>query len=410
MTLRLGVHLFIVWLVHLIIMQRAHAQPFLLPEGQLKQKLSFDLVHNLMIIPVTLNGEGPYNFILDSGVGPIIITDSAMVDSLYASDLALFKIRGRGIGDEIEAYVINHMFPSIGDAKTNGLSLVLLRNDPFQLSSYVGMPIHGIIGSDVFRSFSVKINYNRERITLYPPDAKVKKRGRRIPLKIINSKPFLVVTLSNEGHEKNLLLLLDSGAGHAVSLEQKEENRDLVPDRTIEANLGIGLNGPIHGLIGRLSKVEIADYELEDVVTAYPSPEFELLKQLLGDRNGSIGGELLKRFHLFIDYANEEIYLKRNRKFNDPFEHNMTGMELFVTINQGERRFFVGRIEMNSPASRAGMQVGDELLSINLKNMDKYSLEDINQLMHRSTRDQIIVELLRDGEIYFKFLDLERRI
>ncbi|MFB5946309.1 aspartyl protease family protein [Albibacterium profundi] len=410
MTLRLGVHLFIVWLVHLIILQSAHAQPFLLPEGQLKQKLSFDLVHNLMIIPVTLNGEGPYNFILDSGVGPIIITDSAMVDSLYASDLALFKIRGRGIGDEIEAYVINHMFPSIGDAKTNGLSLVLLRNDPFQLSSYVGMPIHGIIGSDVFRSFSVKINYNRERITLYPPDAKVKKRGRRIPLKIINNKPFLDVTLSNEGHEKNLLLLLDSGAGHAVSLEQKEENRDLVPDRTIEANLGIGLNGPIHGLIGRLSKVEIAEYELEDVVTAYPSPEFELLKQLLGDRNGSIGGELLKRFHLFIDYANEEIYLKRNRKFNDPFEHNMTGMELYVTINQGERRFFVGRIEMNSPASRAGMQVGDELLSINLKNMDKYSLEDINQLMHRSTRDQIIVELLRDGEIYFKFLDLERRI
>lgn len=410
MTLRLGVHLFIAWLVHLIILQSAHAQPFLLPEGQSRQKLSFDLVHNLMIIPVTINGEGPYNFILDSGVGPIIITDSAMVDSLYASDLALFKIRGRGIGDEIEAYVINHMFPSIGDAKTTGLSLVLLRNDPFQLSSYVGMPIHGIIGSDIFRSFSVKINYNRERITLYSPDANVRKRGRRIPLEIINNKPFLNVSLSNEGHEKSLLLLLDSGAGHAVSLEQKEENRNLVPDRTIEANLGIGLNGPIHGLIGRLSKVEIAEYELEDVVTAYPSPEFELLKQLLGDRNGSIGGELLKRFHLFIDYANEEIYLKRNRKFNDPFEHNMTGMELYVTINQGERRFFVGRIEMNSPASRAGIQVGDELLSINLKNMDTYSLEDINQLMHRSTRDQVVVELLRDEEIYFKFLDLERRI
>lgn len=410
MILRRGAYLFLIWLMHLFVMHNVSAQPFLLPDGQSRQKLRFKLIHNLIIIPLTINGDGPYNFILDSGVGPMIITDSKMVDSLYASNLSLFKIRGRGIGEKIEAYVINNMFPSIGKAKTTGLSLVLLRNDPFQLSSYVGMPIHGIIGSDVFKSFSVKINYLRERLTLYPPRAKVRKRGVRIPLEIIKNKPFIEVFLTNQGYETNLLLLLDSGAGHAVSLEQQESNQDLIPDRTIEANLGIGLNGPIRGIIGRLSKVKIGRYELEDVITAYPSTEFEVLRQLLEDRNGSIGGELLKRFHLFIDYANKEIYLKKNRKFYARFEHNMSGMELYITGHDRNRRFFIGRIEVNSPAFKAGLQKNDEILSIDLKDMRLYSLEDINQLMHRSSSEQIVVEILRDGQVFYKFLDLKRRI
>lgn len=401
---------YIVWLMLSLSVHTGYAQFFFLPEGQSRQKVPFELVHNLIIIPVSINGEGPYHFILDSGVGPIILTDTAMVDSLYESDLSLFKIRGRGIGSEVEAYVMNNMYPSIGAAKTTGLSLVLLRNDPFQLSSYVGMPIHGIIGSDVFKSFSVKINYIRKQLTLYRPGANVRKRGRRISLEIVKDKPFLPVTLTNEKVTKRLLLLLDSGAGHAISLEHQEANHDLIPDSTIEANLGVGLNGPIQGLIGRLNNIELGGYTLDDVITAYPSSEFEDLRQLLGDRNGSIGGELLKRFHVFIDYAAKEIYLKKNKKFHTPFEHNMSGMEIYVVGNNESTQFFISRIEANSPASKAGLQVHDEILSINFKDMYAYSLEDINKLMHERTSEQIVIEILRGGEIFFKFLNLERRI
>lgn len=404
------VYRYLVLLMLSFIVHSVFSQPFSLPNGQARQKISFELVHNLIIIPVSINGEGPYHFILDSGVGPIILTDTSMVDSLYKSELSLFKIRGRGIGPEVEAYVMNNMFPSIGAAKTSGLSLVLLRNDPFQLSSYVGMPIHGIIGSDVFKSFSIKINYTRKQITLYHPNTKVRKKGRRVPLEIIKDKPFLQVTLANDGIKRRLLLLLDSGAGHAISLEHQEQNRVLIPDSTIEANLGIGLNGPIHGLIGRLSSVELGNYKLKDVIAAYPSSEFDDLKQLLGDRNGSIGGEMLKRFHVFIDYANKEIYLKKNRKFHSPFEHNMSGMEIYVVGQEDSRQFYISRIEVDSPAAKAGLQVHDEILSINLKDMHVYSLEDINRLMHERTSKQIIIEVLRDGEVFFKFLDLERRI
>lgn len=403
-------YLYLMMIIFLVMVHVVRAQPFSLPDGQSRQKITFQLVHNLVIIPVSINGEGPFHFILDSGVGPLIITDTTMVDSLYASNLSLFKMRGRGIGSEIEAYVVNNMYPSIGAAKTNGLSLILLKNDPFQLSSYVGMPIHGIIGSDVFESFSVKINYQRQQITLYRPDASVRKRGERIPLEIIKNKPYLEVALTNDTTTKHMLLLLDSGAGHAVSLENQENTQDLVPERTIEANLGIGLNGAIHGQIGRLKEIGVGDYKLKDVIVAYPSSENADLKLLLGDRNGSIGGELLKRFHVFIDYANSEIFLKKNNKFYLPFEHNMSGMEIYVVGNNNNRQFFISRIEVDSPAAQAGLKVNDQILSINLKEMSAYSLEGINELMHKRTTNQIVIQVLRKGDTFFKVLILERRI
>ena len=45
---------------------------------------------------------------------------------------------------------------------------------------------------------------------------------------------------------------------------------------------------------------------------------FQILYQLMWlriykDRNGSLGGDILKRFNLFFDYANKKLYLKKNR-------------------------------------------------------------------------------------------------
>ena len=57
---------YIVWLMLSLSVHTGYAQFFFLPEGQSRQKVPFELVHNLIIIPVSINGEGPYHFILDS--------------------------------------------------------------------------------------------------------------------------------------------------------------------------------------------------------------------------------------------------------------------------------------------------------------------------------------------------------
>jgi len=388
----------------------AFCQKFTFNHNKKRDAIHFKLIHNLVIIPVTINNDGPFNFILDSGVGPMIITDPLLVDSLQRNDLAIFKIRGRGVGPALEAYVINDLSVLVGKSSSKGLSVVLLKNDPFQLSAYLGIPVHGIIGSDFFKSFIVKLNYFNKKMQFYDPKVSIRRKGERIPIELIKDKPYMDVLVKTENEvTDSLLLLVDSGAGHAISLDLTGEEKEIQPQKTISANLGIGLTGPINGLVGRLPEIKLGNFSFKDVITSFPVYEDLDLHLLMTEKDGSIGGEILKRFTVLFNYPKNEIYLQRNRNFKNPFEHDMSGMEIYK-LNEKEYRFFISRIDKNSPAEKAQFLVNDEILSINFKRVREYSLDDINQLLQKETNGNLIFEILRDDEVLFKLLQLKRRI
>lgn len=374
-----------------------------------RDQLSFEFIHNLTVIQMRIDGKGPFNFILDTGVGPLIITDSALVASLHSGGFPSFRMRGRGVGPELEAYVINNLRVELGRHGRGMLSAVLLKNDPFGLSSYVGMPVHGLIGSDFFRSYQVRIDYAAKRLRFYSPQAKFRKRGTRIVLTLIKDKPYIPVVFRQAGRTDSLLLLVDSGAGHAISLDLKEADQHLFPDKTIPANLGMGLGGPISGQIGRFPEVLVRDFRFRNIIAAYPHYNDQQLHLIMTENPGSIGGELLKRFTVTFDYSRKEMYLRKNKNFREPFEHDMSGMEIYRP-NEGEKRFFISRIEPGSPAEKAGFRVDDEILSINFESIQRYTLQKINQLLQKESQGQLIFEVGRDEDILFKMITLRRRI
>jgi hypothetical protein len=204
--------------------------------------------------------------------------------------------------------------------------------------------------------------------------------------------------------------LIDTGAGHAVSLDLTDENKKFQPEKTIPANLGIGLSGPISGAIGRLNKISLGNFSFNNIITAFPHYEDSELRTIMTMQSGSIGGELLKRFTLFLDYSRGELYLKKNRSYKAPFEYDMSGIEIYALNEGGKNRFFINRIEENSPAELVGLKVDDEILYINLKDVKQYSLNDIYELLRTETKTDLIIQVLRGNEIFFKFLKLRRRI
>ncbi|RZK53256.1 MAG: peptide-binding protein, partial [Pedobacter sp.] len=140
------------------------AQSFSFSGKQKKNALDFDLVKNLIIIPLTINGKGPYNFILDTGVGPLIITEPTMVDTLGLKVLRNTKIYGLGKGEEVEAFLSGEINVNIKDAGIKHIPTAILKKDIFNLSNYLGVKIHGIIGYYFFNSFVVKVNYSTKRL------------------------------------------------------------------------------------------------------------------------------------------------------------------------------------------------------------------------------------------------------
>lgn len=381
--------------------------------GKRKQHtLSFKLIKNLIVIPVMINNKGPYNFLLDTGIGLCLITDPTLVDTLQIKGLRNIKITGFGQGEELTASIAPKISMQIGKAKADSLSVIILKEDLLRISETLGMQIHGLIGYDFFNSFIVEIKYSSKRLVIYKPHTGYKpKKNHMVPLSIEDKKPYLNVLVELTDNEiLPLKLIIDTGAGHAISLEELQGGSFAVPENNIEANLGIGLLGPIKGHIARIKRLKIGDFTLHNVVASFPEFREVQKRASFPERNGNLGNPVLKKFNVTFDYSRSAMYLKPGYRFKEPFEHDMSGLELTAKAPD-YRRVFVNRVEPESAAEEVGLEPADEILSVNLKSVREMDMEEINTLFSsREKRTFILFVQNLQNERRYVLLRLKKRI
>ncbi|WP_423146662.1 aspartyl protease family protein [Rubrolithibacter danxiaensis] len=392
-TLFLLTLLFLLNLAHLV-----KAQSFVFEHRRKRVSLPFKIVKNLLIVEMTLNGKGPYNFILDTGVGMALITDPSLLDSLTIKDKRDIKIMGLGDGTDLRASVTPSVLFNITPSIYGNIPAAFLKEDIFDLSGFTGMHIHGLIGYEFFNSFIVKISYANRTLTLYKNEtAYIPKKGSRVPISVEERKPYLNAEITLDGGRKvNAKLIIDTGAGHPLSLETENGIPFEVPAAHVPANLGVGLAGPISGYIARIPEIKIGKYQLKDVVTSFPNYTAAGSKVVSVGRNGNLGNNILKRFDVVFDYNRETMYLRPSMYYKEPFEHDMSGMEL-ISAGSDLNRLIIGRVEKNSAADESGLEEGDEILSINFKSVGEMNMEDITALFRSKDDRSFILEIIPHG-------------
>ncbi|WP_276495806.1 aspartyl protease family protein [Pontibacter litorisediminis] len=377
-----------------------------------KITLPFKLVHNLIVLPVRINNSEPLNFILDSGVKNTLITQLYFSDSLDLNGSNKIKIRGLGEGHTIEALhsTGNNMYmPGI---KGENHTVYVLLEEVFNLSLRMGMPVHGIIGYDIFKNFIVKVNYSNETLTLYRPDYKVKKKRKaeEYPLQIEDAKPYLYATVRQyNGDSLDVKLIVDTGASHSISLYLPTNERLALPPKVMQAYLGRGLGGDINGKIGRLEGFKLGKYEMENLPASYPDEEAVELAFNIAGRNGNLGSDILKRFTVIFDYPHQKITLIPNRRFKEPFNYNMAGFEISTPL-PGINFYTISNVVEDSPAKMVGMQPGDQLLHINGKDCNELQLQDLLNMLDSKPGRKLRLRLKREQEIIDVDVVLQSRI
>ncbi len=406
---------FIIFIITLIGLQlcfsgAGYAQKFSFNHGLKKDAFPFKKVKNLVVIPIFINGKGPFNFLLDTGVDPMIITDLALVDSLKLKEVRPIKINGVGPGEEINALFTTSPAVNIGEASMSNMPTVILKEDVFNLSSYLGVKIYGLIGYYFFNSFVVKINYYSNRLNFWLPETKKRIRGEKLNLEFLENKPYINAKLNTPNlGEIDAKLIIDCGASHALSLETYQDGPFPIPNPNIPGNLGVGLSGEISGSISRVNSIKLGSYTIKDVLTNFPNYSDVAAKTKQKSRTGNLGADILKNFHVTFDYPNQAMYLKKNEYYGTPFEHDMSGMEIYVQ-DGAYPRFFISRIEVGSQADKAGFKARDEILSVNFKGMDVMSLDELSTLLKSDNGRTVIIEIVRDNNILIKLLTLKRRV
>ena len=389
--------------------------PFALVRAGRKQAtVPVQLQRNLVVVSGSLNGQGPYNFILDTGVGMSIITSAGLADSLGLRHGQLFRVVGAGGNDTgLLAYQTDSVRVELPGAVAPRMSWLVLSEDVLNLSGYVGVPIHGILGSELFRSFVVTLRPEAGQLILTPPATFRAPRGRKwasLPLSLENQKAYFTAQVQlTDSLALPLKLVLDTGASHALSLELDSDPRLVAPPQRFATELGQGLTGVVQGYLGRVPTLRLGRYALRSVLTSYPNAA-DVHRRVDVPRNGNVGYELLKRFALIVDYPHRRLLLRPNARFRDAFEHDMCGIELLAT-GADLRRFVILRVVPNSPASLAGLEPEEELLNINFLPVSNLNLTQLSLLLRSGDGRSLLLLLRRpNGELHTTVVKLKRQI
>jgi hypothetical protein len=374
--------------------------------------LPFKLVNNLVIIPIFINNSDTLHFILDTGVQSTLLTNLANNDSLVLSHIRKVQVKGLGAGMETEAYQSQGNIINIGDVRCENSEMLILTKDIFLLSTKLGTTVHGLIGYDVFKHFVVEIDYDNKILTLHNSEKykRNKQKGTRLPITIENRKPYLQTNIVQDDSTKiSVKLVIDTGASHSLSLEKTATSAIKIPKETIESYLGRGVSGDIRGKIGRIASLDLAGFKFYDLPASYPDEMY--IKNVVGvaQRHGNLGAEVLRRFHVIFDYANNEMIIKPAKKFKEPFNYNMSGIDVGTPL-PGLPYYVIADISAHSPAEVAGLQKDDQILYINGRNAADYSLNDIIELFQSKVGKKITLTVMRETKTVKATLVLKRPI
>jgi len=368
---------------------------------QQSSTIKFKSASNLIIIPVIINDSDTLNFILDTGVRFPIITELPFVNKLNLNYMEPIAIAGLGEGEGLTAYRSGNNTMKIGtDLISYNQEVQMVIDESFQISQIVGLPVHGLIGFDLFKDFVVEIDYDDNKLTLTKPEhykERVYNRDIVMPIHFEHNKPYIRTTIVTDKNEYvPVKLLVDTGASDAIWLSTVSDERIILPEKNIRTFLGRGLSGDLYGTKGRISGIWVGPLILNEPIASYP--DGDLVRQLISDdRNGTLGAEILRRFYVTIDYPNSQIKLHPTSKVRESFNYNMSGIEVSNPF-PGMPVFKIDKVREGSPGHRAGLQENDQILSVNHTHLENLSLNDINLILMSREDRKINMTVLRNGQ------------
>lgn len=399
----------------LILFGKSNSQTlgFTIADGRKRVDIPIQIQNNLVVVPVVLNDVLPLKFIVDTGVRTAILTQKAFSDILQLPYNRKYSISGPGGDKLIDAYVTNNVSIALPGVTGRGHALLVLEQDYLELRNFLGTDVHGILGYELFSRFIVKIDYNRKIMTLMVPEKfRPGRKFQEVPMLIEDTKPFILTSLNlSPSNAMTAKLLMDTGASHGLMLEPSSDERIAVPSNTVSTVIGRGLGGVITGKTGRVESLKLAQYTLNNVLANFPDPNsyMDTLKSTLTFRHGTIGGEILSRFTVIFNYPQGKLYLKKNREFKKEFYLNLSGIDLKA---KGSKLniFEVADVRKSSPADKAGVVVGDVIISVSGVSITELYLNQVNAILNSKPGKKITLVVERNKIRYSINLKLESQI
>lgn len=407
-----------------------------------KVVIPFQFINNIIVIPVVVNGV-ELQFVLDSGMGETLLFSLENKEINFNN---VEKITFNGLGGErsVEGLQSSKNVVSLAAnfVDTNH-KIYIVSDEDFNISLHLGIPVNGIMGYDFFKNYPVEINYIQHRMYIHTGVEQVKNIAKyeSLPITMEKKKPYVQASLHIKGKDIPAKMLLDLGNSDAVWVFPKTIEGLNYQGARFEDYLGRGFNGDVRGKRGRIPSVSLGKYTLYKPIASFPDQKSLKSVLLAKNRAGSIGTEIISRFNVVMDYPNNRFYFKKNKYFNYPFKYNMSGLDIKhdgvqwaqtlvkmeVEGNQNVKEalekdgtkviksqsqfqykfelkpaYTITGVRKGSPGDIAGLQEGDQVISVKNIPTAELTLEHIVQILSLKEDKVINIVVKRNNEILKK--------
>ncbi len=263
---------------------------------------------NRIYLKVSVNQSDTLRFVFDLGANTTVINKT--------------RLKKNKINIKFDSIVSNQGTNGISEEEISTVNSVSILGKVYNDIEILGISypenatLDGVIGWNFFEDRKLRINYETNEITVYDELPKSLKGYNERKLKFIEGVPFIEVIVFKDKKKVKIWSMLDTGYNGELLIYYPEvKENDLLNQFQV---IGEATTSGTDGAVSKSDFVLLPEFELGGF-KIYNLPAYLTKTKFESILPSIMGGNILKRFHVILDFENELVFLKPNSKINSSF-------------------------------------------------------------------------------------------
>jgi predicted aspartyl protease len=370
--------------------------------GQGTFEVPFRIGETSIIVDAKVNSR-PVSLMFDTGFAGAVDVDNTIDLGKPTGSITL-----RDFVRETQAPTVKIKSLSLGSKVINPEGMEAVLTPAGGYSEAFNTHCDGIMGFEVIKHEVSEINFEKKKFIFHPRSMDISKRTPD------NKKTFLTKLLPI-GHNslemsvdlengKSMTLALDTGNSFYATTHKDVLERvglwKLGEEPKFTSLAGVA-SGEVTSFTVQMPQLKIFGIPVQgsvwDIIDL-PSSSAE------GD--GTVGFGFLKNFNIIIDFERRRVWFENWTGRVTDEEPGETGIS--ATYSERHKGVVVARVSPESPADKAGVKVGDLLLSLDGADLHRESYRKMRQLLQGPVGSKVKLAVSRGGSL--KRIEVERKL
>lgn len=255
-----------------------------------------------------INNSEPIDFIFDTGAGTNVVRTAVIGDKVNL---------------KIDGVTQNNGADGVTTKEKSSGNIFEIENLIWEDARVVSIDykeplFDAVLGWGAFKYKVLEIDYENQ-IMVSHKNLSIPSDYAKLPIQMFGGTPYIEISLFTNGKESKGWFSIDTGFNKTVLVSEKFtkennllDNAEILKTSTYQGSAGI----PRKKMDILLPKIKLGPYEIYHFPISITDKDAEGV-----ENNDYLGGELLKKFNIILDFKNNFIYLKPNKLIHTPFEN-----------------------------------------------------------------------------------------